>query len=247
MINSADLIKLIDTVMFYGSPDSPIWFVGLEETDGATEEDIKRYIKRLELLDDRNSVSLRDAVGLEKYFPLKKDEPPKLQETWNGYAKLRFAIQGIPFEADEIRLYQGHGLGSSEESETCLLELLPLPRVNRKDDWRYDKYSTIDYLKSHSKYMKQVAPQRVKTIYSNIESYSPRVVVFFGKDCRDRFWNMLSPKTIELPDGDKTRPVYWDNIDKSLVVFSHHPTAHGITDEYWQSLGDFVNEKTLNL
>lgn len=206
---------LIDAFMdgFYGYGDysARYWFIGLEEGGGGSEDEIER---RLNAWDRRGRNELEDlaefhaAFGEREWF-----ERGALQRTWRGLIRIVLAAEGLDPSIDDLRAYQRERLGRRIGSDTCLIEIMPLPSRNT-GAWLYSSITTDHRLLSRKTYDTHVRPQRFRQSQERITKYRPPFVIIYG----------ASRAAFSEPAGTR-------------IVLSRHPTAHGVTNAELAAIG----------
>lgn len=256
-ISIYDIEDLHNTFMLFGNPESPYWFIGLEEGnhpgDGQSIESFVRgLVNKTQLFDEKEISSLRDMCGGgSKYLP--NDEKDAVyQRTWGGYVKLLLSlhearqVSSLTWNIESVKHYQKSHLGElavpANVPSSCLGELYPMHRKGRGGSkWPYRPLAheeSLSFFKSCSKYRKKWTSVRANLLQQKIVSHRPEFVFCFGTDLK----NALSCEesgieNIRKLEGYVDLPVSFGSVGDTLVVFSYHPTAKGIKDEYWRSLG----------
>lgn len=181
------------------------------------------------------------------------------QKTWGGYIKLLHAVwnkhenDSLPWNLHEVKTYQEKYLGEynieDADKKTCLMELFALPRPGREPgDWKYsalaELYPSLSYLSSGEDYCKHVVDTRVGLLRQSINSHRPRFLFCFGTDSRDAlaFLELTDKNRVKLSAGKSLFSVSSGYLDETLVVFSPHPTATGVSDLFWKNLGAYIGE-----
>ena len=239
-----DQLQLVlKTIAKQGNPQSPYWFMGLEESTDPN------YTADQQILTQYQTAS-EQAAG--KIIPLSYARVRKAyQPTWGGYIKLllsvRDAVEGPQSEwtTNDVLHYQRNVLGDSDiqEYSTCLLELSPLPRKTRGHPWVYGDIADrpgMEFLSSYESFSAyQLVKDRASLIIDEVENYKPRVLFVFGKDgefaLRDKVEDLVSYEVVKSDSG-RSMPAYIGTLDSTLVVFSYHPAYRPITT-YWRRLG----------
>jgi hypothetical protein len=119
------LQEFINGFYGYGNYHAPYWFIGMEEGGGGSFEEIRSRLNTWASRGRRELEDLADyhcAIGITRYW----DKPVRLQLTWNRLIQILISIKGLETFARDRRHYQRDHL-ARENSETCLLELMPLP------------------------------------------------------------------------------------------------------------------------
>ena len=153
---------LINTFYGSGNYDGDCWFIGMEEGGGNTLERVQTRIKAWQDLGETELVDMYDfhiLINYSEYFT----NPVKLQRTWMQYARIILAAKGLPSTTPDVKAYQRDIIGR-KQSETCLLELLPLPSPGLSS-WYYDKWTDIPYLKKPKDLSKSL-PTMADSAYS---------------------------------------------------------------------------------
>lgn len=270
LISSGDIDWLHDEFIFFGNPDADNWFLGLEEGDHPEEDQpidefIHGLMRKTKMHSDSQVTSLRQLCAPSegyKFLPLVEENMPNsskgvvFQSTWGGYIKLllsiNFAKTGNDWTLDDVKIYQKYRLGEIELQDdalsSCLLELFPMARKGRKGaQWPYAKLANREDLQYFSKaknYKIQVEAMRTKKLLQYVKRYKPKYLFSFGKDCKDAICAELQkePELHHIDTGKRELPVSHLLCGETDIVFSNHPTSHGVSDEYWRNLGKKVIE-----
>ncbi|MHA1268060.1 MAG: hypothetical protein ACTSRS_22775, partial [Candidatus Helarchaeota archaeon] len=121
----------------------------MEEGGGNSLERVQKRIEAWEGLGATELVDIYDfhiLINYPEYFT----NPVKLQRTWMQQARIVLASKGLPSSAADVKVYQRDIIGRTN-SETCLLELLPLPSPSTSA-WHYDQWTNIGFLKNRKVY-----------------------------------------------------------------------------------------------
>jgi len=129
MVINDELLKSFITT-FYGSGnyEGQYWFVGMEEGGGNSLDQVAWRINTWHELGGAELVDIYKfhiKINHPEYFT----NPVKLQRTWMQMARIILASKGLSTSVSDIKDYQRDIIGR-KKSETCLLELLPLPSPN---------------------------------------------------------------------------------------------------------------------
>ena len=242
-------IELVqNTFRMFGDPDSPFWFLGLEES---TDPELSA--------DEQIQAQYRASLEQNKLHkvPLSYARVrPTYQRTWGGYIKLLLSVKNnlSPSEKNwtdrDVMEYQRKRLGAlgKDEFGSCLMELYPLPRKTRSHPWVYSEIANrpgLEFLSSHSKYKNHISTKnRSEILLSHVEQHKPRALFCFGADCRKYFGmrlnTKLEPLSIDNGVGRKHLPAFKASVGSTQIVFSYHPAAFGVSDDYWRNLGTVV-------
>ena len=223
-ISSDKLTTYMNNFFGYGNLHGKVWFVGMEEGGGHSQNeiearlniwesvkkdnvevvDLKEFHLRLlhELASDKQSQE--DVRNWKKWFGLEKTIAS--QSTWRGLIRLFLGLTSdtrreIPL--DSIKDFQVEHFGQTD-SDTCLLELLPLPSPHVAD-WFYPQWvdlQTLDYLSSRQKYKEKLQNIRIERIKKLIEEYKPEYVIFYSRTYKDIWHNIIGSRT-PMKEDDK--------------------------------------------
>jgi hypothetical protein len=196
----------------YGTYSAPLWFIGIEEGGGNSCDEIER---RIAAWDAHGRPEVDDLVRFHEAAKVAIDTANP-QSTWGPLIRLVLTAKNIPATPAAILEYQGKRLGRSG-GETCLLELLPLPKRNAQD-WRYDVWTDLPELRNRAQYERSSIPHRSDSIIRMLNDNRPRVAVFYG---RRKFWR----QRLKLA-GSFANPMFdATTIGATIVVLTDHPVA----------------------
>src|SRR5262249_46054789 len=156
---------------------APIWFVGIEEAGGATDQEVAQ---RLNVWNSRGRHELEDcgsfchAIGNYRWH----DARPTPQPTWAQLIRMLLLARGKSDCADALLDYQRTRLGNYD-GEVCLLELFPLPNPSFTS-WRYAGWSKLPWLQTREQYTSHVLSNRIALLVKRIKEYKPKAVIFYG-------------------------------------------------------------------
>jgi hypothetical protein len=154
---------------------------------------------------------------------------------------VQFGIRGRPLPSgNDVLRYQKDEFVRSD-GEECLLELLPLPsRSSSEKDWLYADHSLLPQLKKLSIYRKYYSDKRAEKISGMIESYRPKVVVFYSSSatCRTS-WNRIAQESFHETDIEG---VLIARVAKRLFVLCPHPANQypRRPDRYFFQVGELI-------
>lgn len=238
-----------------------------EGSHTASEESVDTFIRGLlrksKRFNEARSLSLRDLCvpksGL-KYLPEIEESGPrtskgvKYQSTWGGYIKFLLSVEQVSksnkWTLKDVKRYQKYDLGAlsttSSLPRSCLMELFPMARKGRKKtQWPYKTLSSRDdmaYLETPQSYKQYAEAKRVEILMSLVKKNEPKYLVCFGDDCKQAIISVVNqkPKNIEIDQGKKTINASTMVYGKTRIIFSNHPTSHGISNLYWKNLGSEI-------
>jgi len=158
-LNDQVLQHFITTFYRSGNYEGDYWFVGMEEGGGNSLDKVRTRIK---VWQDHGETELVDVYNFHILinYPENFTNPVKLQRTWMQQARIVLASKGLPNSAADVKVYQRDVIGR-KNSETCLLELLPLPSPSTSA-WHYDQWTNIGFLKNRKVYRDYCLPWRIR-------------------------------------------------------------------------------------
>lgn len=220
----------------YGNYLAPLWFIGMEEGGGNSHPEV---IERLAAWDRRGRKELENvaeyhrAIGMSFLF----DDRPPLQKTWKQLIRIALTAHGQTCDAETMREFQKSRLGT-ENGETCLLELLPLPSPSIAV-WLYGEHSALPYLINRETYQRHVANLRIARLQERIVHYQPQAVVFYGLKYLAGWEQIAGVEFREKSEG-----VAVSSNGRTLFIAARHPVAMGVTNEYFQWIGKIIAGQT---
>ncbi|NLB17224.1 MAG: hypothetical protein GX825_00440 [Syntrophomonadaceae bacterium] len=234
--------NLDDTILkhfmstFYGSGNykGDYWFIGMEEGGGL---DLNQVTKRIDAWSELGQNELVDIyqfhlkIGFPEYFT----NPVRLQKTWAQQARILLSSQGLQSSTEDVRIYQRDQIGRIS-GDTCLLELLPLPSPSL-NTWNYNSWSSLPFLKDRNVYRDYCIPWRTKHLQLRIMQHKPKVVVFMGQ-VYSTYWQTIAGQHLDFVDIGGFQA---DNFAGTLYVITKHPAAYGVTNAYFEEIGDFIS------
>jgi hypothetical protein len=219
----------------YGTYSANYWFIGMEHGGGNTLEEIQ---KRLLFWQYRGRNELEDMgtyheqLGYPQYFT----DPVKLQRTLAQLCRMVLSSKNESTDITNIKNYQKEELGRISGS-TCLLELLPLPSPSI-NHWLYSEWSSLDFLKSREAYKNNIIHSRIQAIKNRIKINNPRSIIFYGKGYIDN-WEEITGVPFDKNSVSEFQMV---KRDSTLFLSVHHPSARGITNDYFENAGKVLRD-----
>lgn len=232
MFNDQLLEALINNFYGYGNYQAPHWFIGVKEGGSDTHLEVGR---RLEVWDSRGRRELENVAAYHRAMDMSDffDHRPKSQPTWRRLIRIALTAQGQSCNPETICNYQQSKLGT-EDGETCLLNLLPLPSPDKKP-WLYAEHSTLPYLTSRPTYKKQVTSLRITHLQERITQYYPKAIVFHGLKYLAEWKKIAGVEFQEASAGINTA-----SNGRTLFIAVKSPTARGLGNEYFQQVGKLI-------
>lgn len=234
-----DLIKnRIKKFWGYGSLESPVWYVGMEEGLNPTI-DTKELDIRFKSADGMATVDMRKDMahlaGHMKWF--NKDSP--IQPTWKYPIALYLYLKNhrIPTK-EEIREHQGLVLGDKQKKESTTIELMPLPSQKTSEStWLYKNYG-VPGLNSREEYLNTYRPKRVQELKHLIEKYSPKLVIFYSIGYLPEWTEIIGQKPKEI-----TKQMYFIQKGKTSFCILPQGASFGISYDRLYEYADKIKNK----
>jgi hypothetical protein len=231
MFSEEDADKLLDFIGF-GNLDGPIWFLGMEE-GGGNEKTIRVRLDFDEVMDLEEA---HRELGITHHFGPK----PQLQPTWSVLSKIALGLNGKPNDSESARRYQARELGS-EDGETLVCELLPLPNPGM-DHWIYADLFNDSRLEDRETYEAHVLPTWQERYVRLLEKHEPGLVICYGKTYWSRYEKLFpraafSQRTLKHP-SEKKRQLPVDTVSYTRthyggqVLLISHPVTPGMNAQW---------------
>ncbi|NBC49485.1 MAG: DUF3553 domain-containing protein [Gammaproteobacteria bacterium] len=209
----------------YGSLSAPLWFIGMEE--GTGQETLEERLQVWQDLGRTATLDIRlfhERIHGTRWFSLF----PTIQRTWRRLIIVALHYVDEPVDRERIRHYQASRL--AEETE-ALLELMPLPHKGL-GEWDHQ-----GLFASRDDYLSAVAPRRLAELQKAIESHGPKAVVMYGTTPPyPEYWRTLAGGPLTGTEQGWS----YRRSGQTLYVVCQHPVAHGVTDDLYASIGDFL-------
>ena len=221
----------------YGTYRAPLWFVGMEEGGGASLEELRQ---RLAAWDRRGRRDLEDVADYHRSIDIDRHwrEPVPLQRTWSKLIRVLLSFQGLAPTTQDVKAFQRDHLGR-EHSDTCLIELLPLPSPSTAQ-WRYSTFSTLPHLSNRQAYVGHLGHGRAEHIRARIAEHRPSAVVFYGLRYR-QWWERIAGTDLLPGEFDGLRLGH-QGVTTYLAM--QHPVARGATTAYFDRVGQLLDAHT---
>lgn len=178
----------------YGNLKAPYWFIGMEEGCGPDWD--KDVIPRFEHWDNRGRKIIEDvrdyhfALGIRDFWEAPAGKNVKVQRTWRRLLEIVLCAQGQEPSEENIRKFQANDFARSD-SNTCLIELFPLPSPSIKVfEFSRLRNQEHNYFASRSKYRQHMLPSRILKIQELVQKHKPRHVILYGTTYR-KYWSQL--------------------------------------------------------
>ncbi len=234
---SNDLVlDYINRFFGHGNLNSPIWFIGKEHGgDNDFQSKVQRFIAWDKLGRGYTTDSIKYGEFVEGHD--KWHRTGKIQATWGKLIQFVLAYNGLDYGRDSVSNFQINSLGL-DNSNHCILELMPLAAKSKKD-WIYAQHlPNIDVLRDRKTYFTELAPKRAQTLLLLIKQYKPEVVLFYSTDSDYLpYWNYITNaedwEEVEIRPGFKVKVA---KNEYSIFFITPHPTRHGIRGEDFPSL-----------
>lgn len=235
---NTDLIEQrIHNFLGYGNIKSNFWFFGMEEGFNGTMKELeKRFINTHHKHTFDAYEDMKDVKDHIKWF----SKNPPLQNTMKQLIRLYLSFRNQDnISTDKIRNYQELKFGRLS-SDTCSLNLMPLPcKSTNERDWFYDKYN-LDYLESRKTYFEKILPLRIKLYRNILSKYNPEVVVFYSLSYLD-YWKKIIGKDFKKINNR----LYYAKVNKTNFYVIPHPSAFGIKNDFWLESGKLIRTQII--
>ena len=169
----------------YGNPEAPVWYVGMEEYGGKTEDEV---LARIRAWNDRGQHLIEDMRGFcrdSQYPPLVRyasTSAPR-SPTWCALIEDRWAIDGRADIANDEVLKHQQTQWLAPKGDTCLVNLMPLPSPDTKT-WNYADWgggwSEWPDLYERCTYMDALAPLRARLLHNALRQYIPKCTILLN-------------------------------------------------------------------
>jgi hypothetical protein len=222
------LLEYMRRFVGFGTPDAPLWFIGLEQGGGETLDELHR---RLTAWQDVGAPVFADFPEYCRQIGESRWHGPaaRIQPTLGRIIRIVLASRGIEATPERIRRYQAEAFATAG-GETMIGELMPLPS-RTVSDWIYGA-TGIPSLSTRTEYVRRFQPQRVALLREAINVAKPRAVIFLGITALET-WKLVAG--LELVAG--AGGALWGNSTHSRFVVSRHPTAFGARNSDFEAIG----------
>ena len=222
MITLDLLQNRINNFWGYGSLESPVWLVGMEEGFRSVDaESDKKMLERqfalptvVGMVDASRPIdpNFRDLTNLSPFLP---NAGPRPQQTWKFPIMLYLFLRDKKYpNEDKILDFQRFILADGKKKEASTIELSPLPSPNI-NSWLFTNVAGFETRKSYeSTYQKQ----RSKGLRGLVQKYSPtlKLVIFYSANKKTHLpiWAEAIGKA---PDEltEITHQMYFEKINKT--------------------------------
>lgn len=209
----------------YGSLSAPLWFIGMEE--GIGKESLEDRLNAWHDLGHTDTVDIRlfhERIQETRWFSFLA----RLQRTWRGLIIVALRYLNEPVDKERIRRYQVGELATKTEA---LLELMPLPHKGLSD-WNHQ-----GLFANRDAYLAAIAPKRLAALQKAVASHAPKAVIMYGTTPPyPEYWRKLAGGSLTTTEQG------WSHrrSGQTIYVVCQHPVAHGLNDNYYASIGDFI-------
>lgn len=209
----------------YGSLSAPLWFIGMEE--GTGQETLEERLQAWQDLGRTATLDIRlfhERIHETRWFSIF----PTIQRTWRRLIIMALRYVDEPVDREHIRHYQASRLATETEA---LLELMPLPHKGLRE-WDHQ-----GLFASRNDYLSAIAPRRLAELQRAIANHGPKAVVMYGTTPPyPEYWKNLAGGPLTGTEQGWS----YRRSGQTLYVVCQHPVAHGVTDDTYISIGDFL-------
>lgn len=236
----------MDTFYGYGNFQGRYWFVGMEE--GCGKDWDTHVVPRFKTWEARGRNDLEDArdyhftLAIREFWEETNGRPIKIQYTWRGLIKALLTAKGATISRENIAHLQSTSFGRTG-SDTCLLELLPLPSPNVRafaynrlaDKEKYSHFQSRKVYRAHmlTERKEGAVPDRKTGIRNLIFNHKPRHVVFYGTSYRPEWTSLVN----NAEWTSVTKEISHCMLGESAIWMLPHPTSRGLSGEVYPELG----------
>ena len=242
MITPDLLQRRIDMFWGYGSLESPVWLVGMEEGfRSINAESDKKMLERQFLLPTVNGMFdasrpiSRDVCDLTNLSPFLPNA--KIQPTWKFPITLYLFLQsGRILNENEILDFQRSILADGGKNEVATVELMSLPSPGISS-WLY---SDIPGFETRKSYFKTYRKSRVQGLKELVQKYSPRLVIFYSLTYLREWTEVIG----EMPE-EITHQMYFSKTDKTAFCIIPQPQYLPHAYERLYKFADIIKKKLI--
>lgn len=234
------VLHYLDNFFGHGNLKSQLWFIGKEHGgDNTFQSKIQRFMAWDKL--GRGYTIDSSKFGTYMAGHDKWQKTGRIQATWGKLIQFILAYNDSEYGREAVSNFQLSSLGL-DDSNHCILELMPLA-AKSKNDWIYAEHlSAIDFLKDRETYFRVLAPKRAHVLRTLVHQFQPAVVLFYSTDSDYLpYWNLIADvenwHEIEIRPGFKVKMA---QSGASIFLITPHPTRHGIKGEDFPSLARLV-------
>jgi hypothetical protein len=218
----------------------------MEEGGGNCPDQVERrfnhWIKNGNPTEDL--VEFQTAIGITQWFAPQR----RLQSTWKRLIRIYLRAAGREVTRNTILDFQTSRLGRrNDPSSPCLFELMPLPSPGLDEcpcHW-LAQHPGLEFLKNRDAYTKHVRPKREELVRKRIREAQQqsklKVMCFYGLGYLPHWKSIAGTEFQEMKVGDWH--FYHARQNGTLFIASLHPTAFGLRNSYFDSIGNFIAEK----
>lgn len=231
MISKKIINDRIDKFLWYWDIKTDIWFVWMEEWFWGTIEELEIRLKSTK---SKNIIDVyHDMVNVPDHIKRFIPNAP-IQRTLSKLILIYLTLKWKNIISNEdIRETQTNIFGRIN-SDTCNLELMPLPcrSVNEKD-WIYKDFN-IPWLWSRKEYIERFMPQRICLFQKLIHEKKPKIVIFYSFSYRDK-----RDLIIWKPTKKINNLFFYRNSHTNFFIIPH-PAAHWLTKKDWYKIAEDI-------
>jgi len=233
---SQDIIQnRIKNFWGYGSLESPVWLVGMEERFDSSRLGEYELEKQFNYTKENSINGMLDVKrsDMSKWKELSNLSPflkyAELQKTWKLpiylYLYLKNSNKDIITNINVLN-FQINILCDSSINEASTIELSPLPAFST-NEWTYGKYGIFE-METRNKYYKNFLPERAERIKELVNKYKPKLVIFYSSNQKTHLprWVQIIGKIPELISNPENRlSMYFANNGNTSFCIIPQPTA----------------------
>jgi len=227
----------------FGTWNAKVWFVGIEETGG---ENLDEIHSRLRVWDERGKKPLENAPIFYPASGVKNwhGTDATIQPTWKQLIRMLLLARGERDTAGAILDYQRAEWGSTG-SQTCVVDLLPLPSPTPAD-WTYHNWSPLGWLSDRTLYLKELKTKRMTHLKERVAEQRPKVVIFHGTTLPSGtsllpIWIQIAGRGRFQQAIEGKRILLVQQTEHTLFFVTRDPASE--TDAYFREIGRFLRDE----
>lgn len=249
------IINRIKNFWGYGSLESPIWIVGMEEGFRVTSDiaSDRKMLERQFLLPTVNGMfDIRRPIDpgfsdLTNLFPFLPSAGPRPQSTWKFPIMLYLFLRNGKYPSeDEILKFQRFVLADGKENEMATLELSPLPSP-KIDCWLFADVPGFETRKSYERIYQK---QRSKGLRDLVQKYSStlKLVIFYSANKKTHLpvWaEAIGKMSSELTEI--THQMYFEKTNKTSFCIIPQNHRNSMTSARLYEYAEKIKERVGSL
>ncbi len=220
----------------YGNLHGKFWAIGMEE--GGDSNTLLPRVVGWESLGAGPTVDIQAMhahLGQSHWFGIFGPAQP----TWQGVIKIVLAATRTEVGHGNTAQDYQHNKFARLDSDTAMLDLMPLPSPS-SNEWAYQ-----DLYRTREQYMAALAPQRIARLKELIREHRPSVVIMLSKTYLNDYWRKLCiglkeekyiPNGLGTFGGKKSKSWLYGRTKICTFIVCDHP-ASWVPSGYYEAIG----------